>query len=221
MVTWTYSALTSALVATAELTGDTDYSAQLENIIDRAERRLTRDLDNFGLVRDFYTTLSIATPWLPKPTNTLVVKALAIQDGGRRTNLLMKTNEWLLEYWPDRTSVGTPKYYANYDQDTLILAPAPASTNNIEMQFVVRPSALSASETTNFYTNFCANALFNAAMVETAYWMKNPQMGQMWMGRYQEEVALLRNEARRTRRDDMRPSNVEGWGEDNLQEGST
>lgn len=219
MATWTYATLTSALVATAELTGDTDYSGQLENIIDRAERRLTRDLDNFGLVRDFYTTLSIATAFLPKPTGALVVKSLAVQNGGRRTNLIMKTNEWLMEYWQDRTSVGTPKYYANYDQDTLILAPAPASANVVEMQFVVRPSALSAAETSNFYTTFCANALFDAAMVETAAWMKAPQMMQMWMARYQEEVALLRNEARRTRRDDMRPANVEGVGENNLQEG--
>ncbi len=216
MVAWTYAVLTSAIVDEAELIGDSDFQTQLPNIIDRAEWRLTRDLDSFGLVVNFHATMSVASPWLPKPTGTLIVKALSVQDGsGRRTNLVMRTNEWLLEYWPDRTSVGAPKYYANYDNTTLVMAPAPASANDIEMQFIVRPSALGASQSTNYFTDFTPSALFAASMLETAYWMKNTEMAGAWDKRYQDELALCRNEGRRQRRDDTR-DNKSPISENNL-----
>ena len=218
MATWTYAALTSAIVNTAELNGDTDFQTELPNIIDRAEWRLTRDLDSYGLVSNFTTSISSGNPWLPLPANSLIIKSLNIRSDSYRTNLILKTNEWLLEYWSDRTSTGTPKYYARYDNANAIMAPAPASVFVAEIQIVVRPSAISAGETTNYFTQFCPNALFAGCMVETAFFMKNGQMAQLWEGRYEQEVALLRNETRRARRDDMRPNNKDAWSEDNLQE---
>jgi len=218
MTAWTYAALTSAVVDEAEMDGDTTFQTQLPNLIDRAEWRLTRDLDSFGLVINMSATGSVATPWIPLPTGCLIIKSFMIQDAGYRTNLIMKTNEWLNEYWPDRVSVITstpPKYFARFDNSTAIVAPAFASANELQMQFVVRPSALSVSEQTNFFTNFTPSALFFATMVETAYFMKDAQAAQLWEGRYQNEVDRIRNEGRRQRNDDNRQPQG-NWGENTL-----
>lgn len=212
MTSWSYNALVSAVVNTAEMEGDSTFTTELPNIVDRSERRLTRDLDSFGLVANMSATGSVGTPWIPKPAGCLIVKSLAIKDGGYQTNLTMKTNEWLMEYWPDRTSVGTPKYWANVDTSTLMVAPAFASTNEMQMQFVVQPSAVSVSSQVNYFTVFCPNAFFYSAMVETCLYKVDAQGMQMWELKYQEEIAKLRNEARRTRRDDNRKTGS-NWGE--------
>jgi hypothetical protein len=165
-------------------------------------------------------TASAGQPWIPKPSDCHVVKSLVVQDGGYRTNLVKKTNEWLLEYWPDRASTGTPKYYGDFDGNTLVVAPAFTSANELQMQFVVRPSAISVSSQTNYFTSMTPTALFYASMIETCMYMKDGTAMMQWEQVYQGEVDRLRNEARRERRDDNRRSGGD-WGSNNLVKGSS
>ena len=65
------------------------------------------------------------------------------------------------------------------------------------------PSAISAGNQSNYFTNFCENALFYASMVEACHFNKNATAAQVWEAQYQNEIILLANEARRNRRDDM------------------
>jgi hypothetical protein len=41
--------------------------------------------------------------------------------------LFLRTDEYLRDYWPETTSVGVPKYYANRGYTQLYLAPTPNS----------------------------------------------------------------------------------------------
>ena len=125
MATVTYSSLVSAIQETAENTGS-EFVDSIPNFISRTEKRLTRDIDLQGLTKFATTNFVTATPIYQKPTNALIVKNLTITSGGSRINLVMKTKEYLNDYWPDRTSVGEPRYYANYGTE-LLVAPAPAS----------------------------------------------------------------------------------------------
>ncbi len=102
-----------------------------------------------------------------------------------------------------RASVGVPKYYAKFRNDKILIAPTPTSANDVELEYVVQPSAISASKQSNYFTNFCGNALFYGSMVEACLFNKNVTAAQVWQSYYENEVMLLMNEARRNRRDDM------------------
>ena len=54
------------------------------------------------------------------------------------------------EYAPDRTSTGIPKYYANWDNDTIILAPTPNAAYTIELAYNAQETGLSSSNTTTW-----------------------------------------------------------------------
>jgi hypothetical protein len=202
MATVTYSSLVLAIQETAENTGS-EFVDSIPNFISRTEKRLTRDIDLQGLTKFATTNFVTATPIYQKPTNALIVKNLTITSGGSRINLVMKTKEYLNDYWPDRTSVGEPRYYANYGTE-LLVAPAPASAYPAEISYVVEPTALASStQEENYFTQYCSNALFYGSMVEAALFMKNPTAANIWESFYGREIVALNNEARRSRRDSM------------------
>jgi hypothetical protein len=202
MATVTYSSLVLAIQETAENTGS-QFVDSIPNFISRTEKRLTREVDLQGLTKFATTDFVTATPIYQKPTNALIVKNLTITSGGSRINLVMKTKEYLNDYWPDRTSVGEPRYYANYGTE-LLVAPAPASAYPAEISYVVEPTALASStQEENYFTQYCSNALFYGSMVEAALFMKNPTAANIWEAFYGREISALNNEARRSRRDSM------------------
>jgi hypothetical protein len=126
-----------------------------------------------------------------------------INSGGSRISLLLRTKEYVEDYWPVRASIGVPKYYAKFRNDKILIAPTPTSANNVELEYIIMPSAISAGNQSNYFTNFCENALFYASMVEACHFNKNATAAQVWEAQYQNEIILLANEARRNRRDDM------------------
>lgn len=196
-----YADLSSLIQHSLEDDGD-EFTVHIDDFISFAEKRLARDLDTFGYSRHAFAVVSVNSPFMVKPSATLVVRSLMVSTSSGLINLMKKTDEFIAVYWPTRTSTGTPKYYAEWDQETFIMAPTPASSFTAEMSYVVQPTALTSSHTTNWNIEFAPAALYYACMVEANKFIKNWDAAKIWEARYVDEVSRLRNEARRTRRDD-------------------
>jgi hypothetical protein len=224
MATLTYTTLVQRIKDAAENDGS-DFASSVDSFIDRAELRLTRETDVLGLT-NFATSFFVqGDPFVTKPVvpnRSLIVRNVNFTTStGLRTQLLLRSKDYLNDYWPQRTSVGLPRYYANFGAEQLLIAPAPASAYSIEMSYVAQPAALaSATNEENYFTQYCANALFYASMVEALYWMKNPAAATYWDQQYQREATFLNNESRRARRDDMEIAANPAGGQDNLQQGT-
>ena len=203
MTAITYNTLVTQIKNTMEDDGS-EFETAIPNFIRRAELTLTNTLDNEGLTEYATSQFTASDPFLTLPTGTLIIKNVNfINSGGSRISLLLRTKEYVEDYWPVRASVGVPKYYAKFRNDKILIAPTPTSANNVELEYIIMPSAISTSKQSNYFTNFCENALFYASMVEACHFNKNATAAQVWEAQYQNEIILLANEARRNRRDDM------------------
>ena len=203
MTAITYNTLVTQIKNTMEDDG-TEFETAIPDFIRRAELKLTHSLDNEGLTEYATSQFTASDPFLTLPTGTLIIKNVNfINSGGSRISLLLRTKEYVEDYWPVRASVGVPKYYAKFRNDKILIAPTPTSSNSVELEYIIMPSALSTSKQSNYFTNFCENALFYASMVEACHFNKNATAAQVWEAQYQNEIILLANEARRNRRDDM------------------
>ena len=69
--------------------------------------------------------------------------------------------------------------------------------------YTVKPSALTSANQTNYYSDYCYDALFYGCMIEAMDFMKNYTVSNVYEQRYENAVTALRNQSRRTRRDDM------------------
>ena len=213
-----YSFLKTDLINTTE-NDSNEYESQISNIVERAESRLMKELDDFGL--DNYSSFSFTAgdPIVTVPEGTLVVRNVNYKTSASSniTPLLQRTYEYAIDYFPHASaSTGTPRYYSRKNNTEIYVVPTPASALTGEIQVTKRPLALSSATgtsatTSNYFSDFCYNALFDACMVESMVFMKNFSLVAVMEQKYQSSISGLRNQARRTRRDDMEtPSNQLG-----------
>jgi hypothetical protein len=203
-------------IRSASENDDTEFAAAIPTFIDQTRMRLSRDIDTYGFV--VYTTVAVSTYLVSVPSDALVLKNVTYVSAGRYSQLIMRTDEFLREYWPQRTSVGEPKYYARWGYNQILVAPAPSTSASLEISYVQIPTSIgSVGTSTNWLTEYAPEALFYGCMQEACMFMKNYQAAALWEGKYQDAVGKLRNEARRTRQDDNLNNNSPAGGDNTLQ----
>ena len=114
------------------------------------------------------------------------------------------------------TSVGVPKYYSRLTDKLVRVAPTPTSAFSSEIVHINRPTTLTSASNTNYFTDVCHDALFFASMVESMMFQKNFTVAPIYEERYKNAIESLRNQSRRTRRDDMQTPASPAGGDNTL-----
>jgi len=195
MATQTYAILVQDIKDLTE-NNSSDFGTQADEFIETTEIRLSRELKNCPeLYKHQTSTLTISDPFITKPSDLIsMISFQILSSAAKRTALEYRDVSYINEYWPTRTSTSTPKYYSDWDDDFLIVAPTPSAALSIEMNFRTRFTALSGSSTTSWLTENAYDALLYGSLIEAAIYDKNPQMMQLYEKRYQEAVASINNE---------------------------
>ena len=112
------------------------------------------------------------------------------------------------EFAPNRTSTaaGTPKYYADYDFDTHMLAPTPNAALTVELAYTYKPPVLSSTTTSKWVSQNAPNVLLYGCVLEALGYLKGPaDMIQYYDNMYNKSVSdLATYEMGRDRRDEFR-----------------
>ena len=197
-----YIYLVEDIIEAAENDGS-EFVSAIPRMVNRAEERLVKALDDYGLVTTTSIEVSSGKNKITLPTGTRTIRNVRLDDSGTRIMLLQRTDEFLYDYWPVSASTGTPKYYAKTNNTEIVVAPTASATYGGEISYTARPTTLTSTTPDNYFTEFCYDALFFGSMVEAGDFMKNYSVSTYYEQRYQNAVELLRNQSRRTRRDDM------------------
>jgi|TARA_R100000306_G_C4371441_1_gene140165 hypothetical protein len=206
MALTTYSGLKTAIPNWVE-NDATEFTDILDDIILLAEERCFRDLklDEFQKYASG-KTMTASDREIPKPADFVNTLYIAIVTAGSETHLIKKSVAFLDEYWPLRTATSTPVYYADKDDDTWIVAPTPNIAYAYEAAYTFKPTGLSASNTTSWFSTEATDLLFFACLVESEKFMKsNIEDIQLWKASYSETLNSLRqDEEFKQRRDAFR-----------------
>ena len=211
----TYAELTQQVLDYTETDSNVLTTAILNDFIEHAELRLFRevDLDVFKKYKTASLTAGDAFVAMPGAIPSLfsVIRYVQIFSGtgslggltdNERISLQKKDASFINEFLPNRTTQGIPKYYANWDNDTIILAPAPNAAYTIELAYNAQPTGLSSSNTTTWISNNIPEGLLYACLVEAFKFLKNPQMVQMYESYYTTTVQPFAAEQMGRRRRD-------------------
>jgi hypothetical protein len=166
-----YADLKDDIIKTSENDG-TEFSSQIPKFVQKAEFRLVKDLDDFGL--DEYTIVSVSSANAGSITLNDRVRVIRnvnykTSSGTSVTNLLPRTTEYVNDYWPVSASTGTPRYYTRKNNSTIKIVPTPVSSITAEIQTASQPLALASATgtsvtTSNYFTEYCYDALFYGCM---------------------------------------------------------
>ena len=176
----TYSELVTQIRDYTETTSDVLSDTIVNDFIEHAEKRIFRDVD-LDIFRSYqFATLTVGNPFVSLPgantDNIAFVRSAQIYTSASPTRdyLEQKDISFMNEYWPNRDTTGKPKYYANWDQDTLYLAPTPNSAYNIELALNKQPTGLSSSNTTTWVSTNAPKVLLYATLCEAFRFLKGP-----------------------------------------------
>lgn len=199
-----YSELVAAIEAVTE-NDDSEMTTYITTAIALAELRICRDVDLDVFRKKATSALTSGDPFLALPTDFVVARKLTLISSNVRTRIIRKDDTFIDEYWPNRTTTGTPLYYAYWDADTMILAPTPGSGFTVELSYTIRPTGLSGSNTTSWLGTNAFDALLYAALMEIWIFKKGEQQAmQAWGAQYQSALQRLTGEQARKRREDYR-----------------
>ena len=206
----TFTELQTQIRDYTEATSDVLTDVIVNDFIEHAEDRIFRELD-LDVFRSYQTaSLTVGNPFVAVPginiTQDAFTRSVQIYtDGGTPTReyLIQKDVTFMNEYWPNRDSTGKPKYYANWDQDRLYLAPTPNSAYKIELDLNKQPTGLSATTTTTWLSTNAPKVLLYACLVEAYRFLKGPDnMLQYYEQGYQQALQGLQIEQQGRRRRD-------------------
>jgi len=172
----------------------TEFSTSLTQFISNTELKLSRDLSTPEFKRKVTSAFSSSDPFLTMPTDLVTIEHLQVVNSNVRTILQLKSDELILEYWPNRTSTGVPKYYSYFDTSTIYVAPTPSSNLSLEISYKRRLPALSDSNTSNFLTTDAYDALLYGCLIEASLFNRNDKLVQYYTQLYQKAVADVNKE---------------------------
>ena len=212
----TYSELVTQIREYTETDSNVFTTVIVNDFIEHAELRIFRDVD-LDVFRKYQTaTLTSVDPFISMPgaipTDFEFARYITIFSpsgslGGltdnERVYLQKKDTSFISEYAPNRTSTGIPKYYANWDNDTIILAPTPNAAYTIELAYNAQPTGLSSSNTTTWVSTNAPQMLLYACLVEAFQFLKGPDnMLQTYERYYQQALQPFAGEQMGRRRRD-------------------
>lgn len=200
--TLTYTELKAAMRSWAS-DDDPEYVAELDNMIDRGELRVLKDLDLEVWEQDLDITISAGSRTVTKPTGAVYIHTLFIRDPStlKWKEIPKRSFEFCRMYAPIESVQAEPDYFAEADEDDITVVPTPASTyssSNAKARCTVRPTKLTDSGTTTWMSTNHPDLLFQACMIEAYDYLKHPAKLQEAASKYQSLLPGISKEAEDT-----------------------
>jgi len=157
----------------------------VQGMIRDAELRIFREVDA-DYTREYATAnLNIGSPYLDLPSanvttstrTSIIVRSMLVFDSTQtpttKEYLDKRDTSFIFEY-NSTGETGVPKFYANWKETTIIMAPAPDAQYKVQLSYIYSPEALSATNTTTYLSDNVSDLLFYATMVQAYEFLKGP-----------------------------------------------
>ena len=202
-MSFSYTTLKTAIQDYLE-SSESSFVTNLPTFITTAEERIFKNVQLDDFRKNQVGNLTSSGTYLETPTDYLAPFSLAVIDSSSNYSfLLLKQVSFIRDFTPNSSTTGLPKYYAEFDDNTFIVAPTPDSTYEVELHYYYRPASLTTttgSETTWLSKN-APNAILYGSLVEACTYLKNYEAIPAYESKFQEALLGLKNlgEAKSTR----------------------
>lgn len=180
---------------------DTTVYNQLPRLINNAERRISRDLKILGFQRPLTNNFTAGSPLVSKPDRWR--ETISFNYGNFnpstgqytvRTPMFPRSYEFIRSFAPDDSVVDKPRYFADYDWNTWVIAPTPDQNYPFEVLFWEMPALLDSSNQQNWISIYAPEVLLYSTLLECAPFLKDDQRIATWQSLFNDGMKALSNE---------------------------
>ena len=122
------------------------------------------------------------------PSDVLILRSVERIDSSGNREFLQKRDTSFISEFNGTGSQGTPKYYANYDDFNIIVAPTPAAADTVQINYIKSPPNFTSTNNT-FISTYQESMLLHGVLTEAFRFLKGPMdMYNLYEKKYNEEI---------------------------------
>lgn len=209
----TYDELYNAIINYTENT-DPVFTGEIPTFVQNTEDRIYNSVLIPVLRKNVVGNATANNKYLTCPSDFLAPYEMAVVGAagdGVYEYMLQKDVSYVRQAYPDPTQTGVPRYYAQFDQNTFILAPTPTGSYAIELHYYYYPQSIVTAGTSWVGDNFPMCLLYGALCEANVFNKGEADVQQGYEKLFLDNMGLLKNYADgRTRNDNFRTPEPRG-----------
>jgi hypothetical protein len=187
-----YAALVTAICNYTETT-EQSFVANIPNFVNIAEERIYNTVQLPAIRRNVLSNTIIGLKYLQLPDDYLATFSLAVFDAaGAQQFLIDKDVNFIREAYPNPASQGIPKYFAQFDEATIIFGPTPDQAYQVELHEYYYPESIVTAGTSWVGDNFESVLLYGSLREAAVYQKGEADIIANYEQKYQESLMLLK-----------------------------
>ena len=152
----------------------TSFTDNIPNFVKNAENRILHEVELPVFTKNATSVTANGEKYLQLPSDYISPREVAIISSGNHIYLMQKDVSFIREAYPAAATTGTPRYYAQFDHNTLLLGPTPDAVYTTELHYFYAPPSIVTS-TTSWLGDNAPMTLLYGALVEGYIFNKGDQ----------------------------------------------
>ena len=159
----------------------------IQDFIRSVELDVAGKVDYDDLRKYSTSTFTSGNRYVSLPADCMIVRSVQMINGSNRTFLERRDTSFISEYNSGGTT-GEPKFWANWDDFSILVAPTPDSAYTIQLNFIKDPPHFDSS-TNTYLSTYQETMLLHGVLTEAFSYLKGPQdLYTLYKSKYDEEV---------------------------------
>ena len=160
----------------------------LDQFIRNTELDIAGHVDSADLRKYANSNTTSGNRFVSMPADLLILRSVEIISSNVRDFLEKKDTSFIAEFAPNETVTGIPKYFANWDETNILLAPTPNAAFDIQINYIKDPPHFDSS-TNTFLSQHQEAMLLYGVLKEAFSFLKGPDdLYKLYSDRYNQSI---------------------------------
>ena len=161
--------------------------AIIQDFIRSVELDVAGKVDYDDLRKYATSTFTAGNRAVSMPSDTLILRSVEHISSGVRTFLEKRDISFISEF-NSTGAQGTPKYFANYDDFNILVAPTPAAADTVQINYIKDPPNFTSTNNT-YLSTYQESMLLHGVLSEAFRFLKGPMdLYILYKTKYDEEI---------------------------------
>ncbi len=160
----------------------------IQDFIRNVELDIAGRVDYDDLRKYATSNFTAANRAVSLPSDVLILRSVERIDSSGNREFLEKRDSSFISEFNGTGAQGTPKYFANYDDFNIIVAPTPAAADTVQINYIKNPPNFTSLNNT-FISTYQESMLLHGVLTEAFRFLKGPiDMYNLYEKKYNEEI---------------------------------
>jgi hypothetical protein len=169
--------------------------AIIQDFIKSVELDIAGKVDYDDLRKYSTSNFTVGNRYVVLPSDCIFIRSvqIIITSSNERSFLEKRDTSFISEYAPNSSTTGTPKYWANWEDNVqqgsvILVAPTPAAADTVQINFIKQPPNFT-NTTDTYLSKYQESMLLHGVLTEAFRYLKGPMdMYNLYEKKYNEEV---------------------------------